>query len=246
MVGNQQDAIQLLGADKAVGKWTEYGDLERYGWQEGSQTDTEGSLAQDALEEGHIFEDLSIDAAQNKGIRIDHTKPVTVDGKPYSPSRATYQSLFNVDAGLLVADYNSSPKAENPSWPDDKFVPLKQWSDVIFLLWEHIAGSNARDLRHHIQCAVANEVTAGIMRKAIGVDDTFSEWDSLSPLHEGGRTFRPGSDAYYALLNTPNGFGIAWFLIQHKAQLGIKTVSEITVFGADGERSLYFKIDPVE
>ncbi|KAL4977185.1 hypothetical protein BDW66DRAFT_133004 [Aspergillus desertorum] len=84
------------------------------------------------------------------------------------------------------------------------------------------------------------------MRKAIGEDDTFSDWASLSPLQGGGRTFRPGSQGYYALLNTPNGFGIAWFLIQHKAKLGVKTVSEITVFGADGERSLYFKIDSVE
>jgi hypothetical protein len=40
--------------------------------------------------------------------------------------------------------------------------------------------------------------------------------------------------------------GIAWLLIQHKAQLGVKTVSEITVFGADDDGSLYFKIDSVE
>lgn len=84
------------------------------------------------------------------------------------------------------------------------------------------------------------------MSDAIGEGDTFSDWASLSPLQEAGRTFRPGSDGYYALLNTPNGFGLAWFLIQHKAQLGIKTVSEITVSRADDEPSLYFKIDSVE
>jgi hypothetical protein len=131
-------------------------------------------------------------------------------------------------------------------WPADDYVPLKQWSDVVFLLWQRIAGSNARGLQHHIQCPISNEDTRRIMRKAIGEGDSFSDWDSLSPFQEGGRTFRPNSQEYYALLGSPNGFGIAWLLIQHKAQLGVKTVSEITVFGADSDASLYFKIDSVQ
>jgi hypothetical protein len=131
-------------------------------------------------------------------------------------------------------------------WPADDYVPLRQWSDVVFLLWQHVAGSNARSLQHHIQCPISNDDTRTIMRKAIGEDDSFSDWDDLSPLQEGGRTFRPNSQEYYALLGSPNGFGIAWLLVQHKAQLGVKTVSEITVFGADSESSLYFKIDSVQ
>jgi hypothetical protein len=83
------------------------------------------------------------------------------------------------------------------------------------------------------------------MQNAVGENETFSDWETIQPLRGGGKTFRPGSLEYYALLGSPNGSGIAWFFIQHKAQLGIKTLSDITIFGADGEGCIYFAITPV-
>jgi hypothetical protein len=83
MVADQQTANDLLGEDKAVGKWTAYGNLRRYGWIEGEDRDPTKSMAQDALEVGGIFEELSINADQNEKVRIDHSKPEVVDGRPY-------------------------------------------------------------------------------------------------------------------------------------------------------------------
>jgi hypothetical protein len=57
------------------------------------------------------------------------------------------------------------------------------------------------------------------MQNAVAEDETFSDWETIQPLRGGGKTFRPGSLEYYALLGSPNGSGIAWFFIQHKAQL---------------------------
>ncbi|KAL4993143.1 hypothetical protein BDV10DRAFT_198562 [Aspergillus recurvatus] len=208
MVADQQKAIDLLGEEKAVGRWTDYGDLRRYGWIEEKDRDPVDSMAQDALEEGGVFKELSIDADQDKKVRVDHSQPEVIDGKEYTNTGRFYQSLFNVNAGLIVGDENRSPRMAAEGWPADDYVPLKQWSDVVFLLWQRIAGSNPR-----------------------GEGDSFSDWDSLSPFQERGGTFRPNSQEYYALLGT---------------QLGVKTVSEITVFGADSDASLYFKIDSVQ
>lgn len=128
----------------------------------------------------------------------------------------------------------------------EDIVPLRQWSDVTFLLWERFTKGAPGGLRHMFQSIVINEQSLSTMRQAVGEADNFDDWDKYSPMQENGRTFRPGSDEYYALLYCPNGRGIGWLLTQHKAQLGLLTVFSITVFGADGEAMLYFKIDPVE
>ncbi|KAB8232368.1 hypothetical protein ETB97_006282 [Aspergillus alliaceus] len=242
MDGDQEAANHAVAAPTS--RWTDYGDLHRYGWVVDPDRDAGLTLAQELLED--TFEELNIDADQNTRILISQSRPVTVDGKKYKESEGSYQSLFNVDAGMIVADDNSSPENEQPDWVKEAFVPLRQWSDVIFLLWKRVAKSNAGGLRHIFQSIVANQQTLNIMRQAIGEADDFKDWDKYSPIQENGRTFRPGSDEYYALLYSPNGRGIGWMLTQHKTQLGLLTVSSITVFGSDGEPVLYFKIDPVE
>ncbi|KAL4904973.1 hypothetical protein BDW74DRAFT_178540 [Aspergillus multicolor] len=95
---------------------------------------------------------------------------------------------------------------------------------------------------------VTNKETLSVIRRAIGKGETdgdYSSWDDFAPMDTNRRTFRPGDEAYYALLYTPNGRGIEWMLIQHKAQLGVKTVSEITVFGVENAPTLYFEIEDV-
>ncbi|GAB1206381.1 hypothetical protein APSETT445_005066 [Aspergillus pseudonomiae] len=244
MDGDQEAANHAIPA-APISPWTNYGDLIRYGWKLGGTRDPDETMAQDLLQD--IFEELNIDADQNKMIKIDQSLPVTVDNKNYEESGAEYKSLFNADAGLIVVDNVISPEhAKRKGTPMEDIVPLRQWSDVTFLLWERFTKGAPGGLRHMFQSIVINEQSLSTMRQAVGEADNFDDWDKYSPMQENGRTFRPGSDEYYALLYCPNGRGIGWLLTQHKAQLGLLTVSSITVFGADGEAMLYFKIDPVE
>ena len=60
-----------------------------------------------------------------------------------------------------------------------------------------------------------------------------------------GRDFDPHSDGFAALLASPNGRGVAWFLAQHKAQLGHKTISNIRVWGDNGEVFILFVFEDV-
>ncbi|PIG79045.1 ankyrin repeat-containing protein [Aspergillus arachidicola] len=102
-------------------------------------------------------------------------------------------------------------------------------------------------LRHVFQSIVINEQSSKIMRQAIGEANGFADWDKYSPMQENVRTFQPGANEYYyALLYSSNAHGIGWLLTQHKAQMGLLTVSSIIVSGEDGDVMLNLKIDPVE
>ena len=149
-------------------------------------------------------------------------------------------------AGLIVAASNSSPENEKKDWTKDQYPPLRRWSEVLSLVWIDAAGGNTRSLKHVIRSVVTNTETLSVMRRAVGegeFDESFNDWGKFDPIDTNGRTFRAGEEAFYALLYTSNGRGIGWLLIQHKAQLDIKTVSKITVFGAGGSPMLYFSLD---
>jgi hypothetical protein len=56
-----------------------------------------------------------------------------------------------------------------------------------------------------------------------------------------------------AMLGTPNGYGVAWLLIQHRAQFGRRTIESVKVWSGpapadpsnDPPYYAYFKIVPV-
>jgi hypothetical protein len=52
------------------------------------------------------------------------------------------------------------------------------------------------------------------------------------------------SDQAKAILSSPNGGGVAWFLINHKAQLGLKTIKSVSLWAADSEEAKEFS-DPL-
>ncbi|GAQ07393.1 hypothetical protein ALT_4714 [Aspergillus lentulus] len=105
MNGDQEVANQY--ANTPVSHLTDYGDLVKYGWVVSPSRDPYETLFQTALE--GALEELNIDESNNRLARIDHSRDVTVDGTHYEKSGAYYESLFNADAGLIVADDNRNP-----------------------------------------------------------------------------------------------------------------------------------------
>ncbi|CAN9084245.1 unnamed protein product [Alternaria alternata] len=62
-----------------------------------------------------------------------------------------------------------------------------------------------------------------------------------------GTTYYPGSNEFNALLGSPNGQGVAHMLIQHRKQLGHKTVEKVIVFFiACRGKMLLFHLQDVE
>jgi hypothetical protein len=104
---------------------------------------------------------------------------------------------------------------------------LEHWSDVVFLVWQQITEGNPdsrKNLRYVHRGIIANSQTRRIVAKI--AKDKLSWWrktkQKIRPAKDDsalvpkwpGIVVQPGDDAYYALLASPNGHGVAWLLIQ--------------------------------
>ncbi|RDW59246.1 hypothetical protein BP5796_12170 [Coleophoma crateriformis] len=164
----------------------------------------------------------------------------------FEGSQGYYASTVNVRTGLFVAEDNFSPSEmikQNPSWytPNQPPPALNNWADVTFLQWYTAAkvsgGSNnailkrARSLKYFVRYHIINAESQGIIDHALqNVGATLQPWPN-------GHTFPMTTDEGKAILGSPNGRGVAFFLYQHKTVLGIKTVDSVTIFSTTGKDS---------
>ena len=128
---------------------------------------------------------------------------------------------------MLVADENYGPSASDPKIGEDgqPYVLLRQWSDVAWLNWQHecsVAGTDVSGLKAVIRFSISNTDAEGVIA-------TVTNGATIGG-YKNPMTFEAGSDNFNALLGTPNGSGVAWLLINHKAQMGPKTLSSISLF----------------
>lgn len=81
-----------------------------------------------------------------------------------------------------------------------------------------------RALKHIIRVNIINDDTNDRIAAAVGGNTNDLE---LWP----GRLYEPSDDEFASLLGSPSGNGVAWFLSQHKRQLGDqRAVSSIRVW----------------
>lgn len=122
-----------------------------------------------------------------------------------------------------------------------KPVPLQQWSDVIFLQWQHIAGENVETLRYIFQPVISNAITQNIVMQALGqLGKTLNSWKDKV-------TIPMNTKQGQAIFGSPNGNGAGWLLINHKdaSLLDIKTIESVTIWSEDldnTEIEMYFTI----
>jgi len=145
------------------------------------------------------------------------------------PSGSRYANVFNTQGGLIAADENFNPKTSSPEIEEQglPYVQRKQWSDLTFLTWQHLcstAGTDVGGLKYVFQVSISNTETEDMMDEALSRSGaTYGDWENR-------QTWYAGSEEYNALLGTPNSSGVAWLLINHKRQMGIKTIKAISVF----------------
>ena len=151
------------------------------------------------------------------------------------------RNAYNVAHGAIVALNNESPAhVENPP-PKDQLVPLRSWSDIVFLEWLNQCDpinkepEKAKSLKHVFRNNIINSETEGTVIKASGghINDVGN--------YDNAKVFDMPSDEALAMLGTPNGLGVAYLLAQHKDSIGKqKTVTRIkawdTTFDSPGER----------
>lgn len=110
---------------------------------------------------------------------------------------------------------------------DTPRVPLKSWSDIIFLSWASLTTPYERkDLRFVLRHVITNDATLDNLKKVMKMKGYKDEQAPVWP----GVVVDADTDGWYLLLASPNVSGIYWLLLQHQAELGAKTIKGIRVF----------------
>jgi hypothetical protein len=221
-----------------------YDDLEKWGWErmEHEKIDRFKKPLVDAMS----YLEVGSTKDQAWSITEKHTKLRVVDGEKYAQTQGSYGLTYTAE--LISADNNWGPRSEGPDQVpqvDGVYLPfplLEKLSDVAFLVFQQLMKETKQPtdrLKGLLRSEVVNTETLFVTTNALRLQPNapHPNWPS--------RDFGPRSDGFAALLASPNGRGVAWFLAQHKAQLGHKTISNIRVWGEDGEVFILFVFEDV-
>ncbi|OTA98602.1 hypothetical protein M426DRAFT_107628 [Hypoxylon sp. CI-4A] len=168
----------------------------------------------------------------------------TVDGNTVYPSGAYWGNGINPQGGVIIADWNRSPRYALSDFPISSLSRIRQWSQAAWGEWEYWANAvldNSGDLRYVIRSWVTNTATQDQIVEALRATG-----NDLLPGIRDRVTFNRNSEdpaeanAFYALLGTPNGASTGYLLASHKGKIGIKRVGSISVWNHPfGGLSLY-------
>lgn len=150
-----------------------------------------------------------------------------------SPTYGNYYNTYNAKDGVILANRNFSPADQSPA---AQLPNLQKWSDVVWYFWEMSCQEEnvgVGNLNYIFRVQIVNDNTNFIVSKALG-STSVDVWP--------GKEFSMDMDQGKALLGTPNGGGVAWFLINHQAQMGTKTIKSVNVFSTEKGLQLAFKI----
>lgn len=203
-----------------------------------------------------IWSELGIPLTNVKRIEWKHTEssaPIGPEGIIYRPTGGRYQNIYC--KGAIIADFNFGPDnrggRKSPPMVASEIVPLKQWSDVTFIQYQDYCKRHdtitstfeacLRGLRGVVRANFVSAKTREIANEALSKSGKLLRgWDHRA-------IWAIEEESAQAILATPNGQGVAWFLAQHKAQLGHKVVTEVSVFSDTGaafdRMNFFFKIE---
>lgn len=241
-----QRLLALTIADMTDGprqsQFQDVDDLERWGWVTFTLASPNPTPATNLV---RALGPTLKSSPTTAGILTNHDETVTVNGKTYPATMAHIHSVIEPEAGILLAECNTTPEAMlnpcrnlDPATLVAKLPELRHWSDVAFLQWKNVC-TNFRsrympELRLVVRYQVLNANTRAIcsiilasLRKqrqetakpGISYDSWLPRWPGIA--------FPIESEEAIALCGTPNGSGVLHLLSQHKAKLGHKTIQEV-------------------
>ncbi|RHZ63559.1 hypothetical protein CDV55_106036 [Aspergillus turcosus] len=206
--------------------WTDYNSLATWGWvQTLPSRYAEGTY--EPVLDNYITTVLQMPTTGGVPVQHVQDEEVVVNGIVYPESGGNYANVYYPSSGLLVADENYGPESTAPQFKTQgvPYVLLKQWSDIAFLNWQQqctAAGASVSNLKAVIRFSIVNTDAGSVIPQVTG-GQTIGGYKN--PM-----VFQPGDPNFNALLGTPNASGVAWLLINHKAQMGIKTIASISLF----------------
>ncbi|KAF1836071.1 hypothetical protein BDW02DRAFT_494450 [Decorospora gaudefroyi] len=168
-----------------------------------------------------------------------------VDGRVYSMTNAFSRIGINRASGILYFIHRKSPeKAAADLWDipqpqvnADDLPKLRTSSDLAWGLWNRVPGGGK--INKIMALEIVNEDTAAvIIPRALATAkepaDEVLPWPGTDVVV--GSEEEDEAEAALALIGSPNGLGAAYFLLQHKRQLGGPNfIYKIRIFKGDDE-----------
>ncbi|KAK3634635.1 hypothetical protein LTR56_015215 [Elasticomyces elasticus] len=164
--------------------------------------------------------------------------PGFAPGQEYGQTEGSYQNKFNPNEGLLLCLNNWSPQYK-VDWDegDGPIPPLNRLSDVLWLQWKDAVqhhsdnpGQRLGNIKWFYQHIVADADSRDIMDAVQAMPD-----HALKPYPGNEYSMTdPGirGEIARAFLGSHNGNVVAFFLAQHRDEIGRKlTVSKVQFFG---------------
>jgi hypothetical protein len=141
-------------------------------------------------------------------------------------------------------------------WKGGEIAPLSQWNDVVFLEWSRLAALSTQ--QSSSTAASSAKVNYIMFNHVISSEDVFGQdivdavFESIEssgnpgpPVFKHKRIFSDSeprdAQGFRALLGTHAGDLVTKFLSEHKAELGIRRVSDISVFATGTPQERYDK-----
>jgi hypothetical protein len=240
-------------------KWTDVNDIHKYGWSTRVERNIDygdnGGSSYMQLSMEQIFKQYGFSKAtkDNLEVQVINDRDVTPADTLHPKSMGRFENIFN--PAVIIATYNYSPGnvplgEQNPNVPKEDRTLLKRWWDITFLLWQNFLKENPAGMKQ-LKCIIRNNISG--LETIATIDQAMRT--KVPGYYAGGtKDFDDGTwfdmqqdEAAAAILGTPNGQGVAKFLIQHKAQLGLKTIRRIKVYRPDDfeDHAILFELEDV-
>ncbi|ORX98367.1 hypothetical protein BCR34DRAFT_606952 [Clohesyomyces aquaticus] len=254
--GSDKDAATLLSTgEEAEAEWQ--GDLkaERATWY---WFDLHGELSgsnefESMWRNTHIMDalDLSYSRKDNvvfgvehgdRGLKDDKGQPVSlklqtykVGDVDYKATGGYYKGVINTKGGVIFSQYLMSPSQGYHAFyggplppPKGKLPRLRTYSQLLWGFWFR-DNPNVKNIQYFWVQSVANDDTHKIIARALKGKgkDAIGGWPGtvFDILREGKE-----GEAGRALLGSPPGATNAFFLMQHRKELGQKLITKVAVF----------------
>ncbi|KAF2691643.1 hypothetical protein K458DRAFT_353540 [Lentithecium fluviatile CBS 122367] len=182
------------------------------------------------------FQHWDANKKDDKGSTIPKSQQkYKVNGKEYRVTGADLQIAVNPVGGVIFEQYVTSPETsaknvwnQEPSL--DELPKLRALSDIMWGAWNR-DNANTKNIRYFWVQGVGNGNTKALIARALkGVGAKLEKWP--------GTTFDMKGDAGRAILASDNAACFAFFLFQHKAELGNVVISKVQVFRNDASSNV--------
>ncbi|KAJ0161715.1 hypothetical protein CTA2_5705 [Colletotrichum tanaceti] len=239
---NNEDAQQQNDGKPVVSPWQDAKAVAQWGWSVRIKRASFSSFSGDPLDEDMpsfgstlnlAFQNLDHFAGptRNAVCVSKHDQEFTLeDGSLGQPTNAIYKNVLNPSEGVIIFDWNISPKELVLNKKQKGNIPeLQHLADLLYFQWLkacEVEGAETSNIKTIFRVEVLRQGASHAFREAL-------YWAGISniPPWEMRVTYSMDTIPGLMILGSPAGIDAAYFLIQHKAEFGLKEISEVTLWG---------------